>query len=86
MDAPRAAGMVGERWDGFAEVRDTNATADVTALFASTNAKRRAVYQTRASSEGTNVVEVGMIYAQQIISAAPMGTWSLSENGSWSQK
>jgi len=86
LDPPRAEGAVGERWDGFAEVRDANASADVKALVASTNNKRRAVYQKRASAEGIPMVEVGKIYAQQILTGAPSGTWSLSENGSWSQK
>ena len=86
LDAPRAAGSVGERWDGFSEVRDANASSEVKALVATTNGHRQQVYQKRASAEGIPMVEVGKVYAQQILTGAPSGTWSLSENGSWSQK
>ena len=86
LDAPRSAGTVGERWDGFAEVRGANASAATKALVASTNSQRRQVYQKRATSEGISIQEVGKIYASKIRTGAPKGTWSLSENGSWSQK
>jgi uncharacterized protein len=86
LDAPRAAGVVGERWDGFAEVRGAGASAEVIALVATTNDQRRQVYQKRATAESTSVAEVGKIYAKQILSAAPAGTWSLSQGGTWSQK
>ena len=85
LDAPRAQGLVGERYDGFAVVRGA-ASADVAKLVDQVNAERRGVYQQRATAEKAPVEAVGKIYAQQIMQSAPAGTWFLSEAGQWSQK
>ena len=85
LDAPRAAGLVGERFDGYAVIRG-NASGDVVALVAKVNAERKAVYAQRAASENVPVDAIGRIYAAQIIQSAPAGTWFLSETGQWSQK
>ena len=86
LDAPRAEGIVGERYDGYAVLRDTGASADIHNLVAQTNAKRQEVYRERAASEGVSVEEVGKVYAQKIFNAAPAGTWFLLETGEWVQK
>jgi len=86
LDAPRAAGQVGERFDGFAVVRDANAPADVRALVDQANAERRTLYQQRAAGNGTTPDAVGKIYAQEILKAAPAGTWFLQESGQWVKK
>ena len=86
LDAPRAAGQVGERFDGFAVVRDAGAPAAVTALVDQANAERRALYQQRAASDGATPDAVGKIYAQEILKAAPAGTWFLQESGQWIRK
>jgi len=80
------AGLVAERYDGYAVVRDAGAPADVQALVDQVNAERRALYQERAAVEGAPVEEVGKVYARQIMSAAPAGTWFLGEDGNWVQK
>jgi uncharacterized protein YdbL (DUF1318 family) len=85
LDAPRAAGLVGERFDGYAVTRG-NVTADITALVAKVNAERQAVYAQRAATEHVSVDAIGRIYAAQIIQSAPAGTWFFSETGQWSQK
>lgn len=85
LDAPRAAGTVGERYDGFAVVRGT-ATPDISALVDRVNAERRAVYEQNASSQKASVEAIGRIYAQEILKSAPSKTWFLSEAGQWSQK
>ena len=86
LDAPRAAGTVGERYDGLAVVREASAPADVKALVDQTNAERRALYQQRAAGEKTTADAVGRIYAQEIMKAAPAGTWFLQESGQWTKK
>jgi len=86
LDAPRAAGLVAERYDGYAVVRESGAPADVQALVDQVNAERRALYQERAAVEGAPVEEVGKVYARQIMTAAPAGTWFLGEDGNWVQK
>lgn len=82
LDAPRAAGLVGERFDGFAVVRGT-APADIAALVESVNAERRAIYSQRAATQGVAIQEVGKVYAAEILKSAPAGTWFLGENGQW---
>jgi len=85
LDAPRAAGLVGERYDGYAVARGAVA-ADVAALIAKVNAERQAIYAQRGSAQGVPPDAIGKIYAGEIIKRAPAGTWFLSESGQWTQK
>jgi uncharacterized protein YdbL (DUF1318 family) len=86
LDAPRAAGTVGERYDGMAVLRDTAAPATVRALVDQANAERSALYKQRAAAENVTPDAVGRIYAQEILKAAPPGTWFLQESGQWTKK
>ena len=86
LDAPRASGLVGERFDGFAVVRDPNASGDVKALVNEINAKRRAFYDQTAEQQNTTTVAVGKIYANKIFEKAPRGYWFLTSTGQWRQK
>lgn len=85
LDAPRAAGIVGERYDGYAVVRGT-APPDIVALVNQVNAERRALYAERAKAENTSIAAIGKIYAVEIMKSAPPNTWFLSESGQWTQK
>lgn len=85
LDAPRAAGTVGERYDGYAVARGP-VSPDVDALIQQVNAERRALYAQRAQSEGVPVEAIGKIYAGEIVKSAPPGTWFLAENGQWTRK
>lgn len=85
LDLPRAAGTVGERYDGFAAARGA-ASPDVAALVDGVNAERRAVYALRARSDNVSIDAVGRIYALEIMRSAPSKTWLLSESGQWTQK
>lgn len=85
LDAPRAAGTVGERYDGYAVVRGTP-TPGISSLVEQVNADRRTLYTQRAAADGVPVEAIGKIYAAEIIKSAPKGTWFLSESGQWAQK
>jgi uncharacterized protein len=85
LDAPRAAGIVGERFDGYAVARGS-VSPDVAALIDKVNNERRAVYAARAQSENVPVEAIGKIYAAEIMKSAPAGTWFLSESGQWVKK
>ncbi len=85
LDAPRTAGTVGERFDGYAAARD-GASADVVNLVQQVNAERRAVYAQRAATDKVPIEAIGKIYAMEIMKSAPAKTWFLSESGQWSQK
>ncbi|MDD3444818.1 MAG: YdbL family protein [Zavarzinia sp.] len=85
LDAPRAAGLAGERYDGYAVARP-GAPAEVTALIERVNAERRALYTEEAKKQGVPVEAVAEIYAAQIARSVPTGTWLLAKDGTWSQK
>ncbi len=80
----RASGAVGEGYDGFVHMRDGGSS--VASVIAAINAKRQALYTSRATEQGTSVDLVGRVYAGEIRGKAAPGTWFLSENGSWTQK
>ena len=85
LDPPRAQGIVGERYDGFAVLRK-KASSAIKKLVKRTNDKRRAVYRKRAKATKTSVKAVGQIYAKEIMKSAPRGTWFLRQSGKWSRK
>ncbi len=85
LDAPRMAGTVGERFDGFAVVRG-EASAEIAQLVSQVNAERRTVYAQRAATDKVSIDAVGKIYAMEIMKSAPPKTWFLSEAGQWVQK
>ena len=82
LDALRASGAVGERFDGYLVARDGSAKGFVDKV----NAKRRQIYQQRAASQGVGADQVGMVYAKEILADAPAGTWFQKQDGSWAQK
>ena len=85
LDALRASGAIGERYDGLVVVRDPGA-AGAQSVANEVNAKRRSLYEQRAASQGVKPEDVGRVYASQIMQKAPGGTWFLGENGTWRQK
>ncbi len=86
LDALRAGGAVGERFDGLAVVRDPGASAQIQELVQQINQERQKIYGQRASEQGVPIDDVGRVYAAQILDQAPSGTWVLSASGEWSQK
>ena len=85
LDQLRAAGALGERYDGLLVLRDANA-AGAAATVEQVNAKRRKIYAQRASETGATVEQTGAIYAQQIMAKAPKGTYFLQKDGKWIRK
>lgn len=82
LNALRASGAVGERFDGYAQARDASAADAVRSI----NAKRQQIYKQRAAEQGVSADQVGRIYAKQIMQDAPAGTYFLSETNQWVQK
>jgi len=78
----RASGKVGEAFDGFARARD----GSVQSVVSDVNAKRSAIYVQRAREQGISPAQVGEVYASQIITKSPAGTWILMKSGTWKQK
>ncbi|MBI1180052.1 MAG: DUF1318 domain-containing protein [Alphaproteobacteria bacterium] len=86
LDAPRAAGVIGERYDGYVVLRDKNAPAGIHELVEQTNAQRHKLYEERAKATDAPVEEVGKVYAEQIMEQAPENTWFQGPDGTWKQK
>ena len=87
LDAPRDKGIVGERVDGYAAVREPDrADAAIRTLVTEINAKRKAFYARRADEEGVSVEAIAKIYAKKIYEKAPKGWWFRAEDGRWVQK
>jgi uncharacterized protein len=82
LDELRAAGKVGERYDGFAVARDPSA-AD---LVKEVNDKRRKIYEERAKKQGVTAEAVAAVYAKEIVDQVPDGTWVLTADGEWRRK
>lgn len=85
LDDLRAAGVVGERFDGFLELRDGSASG-AKKFVEQVNAKRRKLYQKRAKENKATPGQVGQIYAKEIMGKAPKGTWFKRQNGKWVQQ
>ncbi len=80
----RASGAAGEGYDGYARAR--KAGGDVSSVVDAVNAKRRSIYQQRASEQGTTAAQVGRVYAKEIFAKVPAGTWLMMESGQWTRK
>lgn len=86
LDDGRAQGTIGERFDGYAAIRDPSASPSTRKLVEDINAKRRQLYNQVSTREGTTIDAVGRIYAREITDNVPSGTWILRENGQWVRK
>lgn len=85
LDAARASGMVGERFDGYAVARKT-ATPAVRKLVDNVNKQRGQIYAKRAREQKIPRDQVGKLYASQIVAKVPKGTWILLQSGAWKRK
>ena len=86
LDGPRRAGTIGERFDGYAVVRNPAEAVTLAPLVGSVNAERRKIYTERAHAEKVPVDQIGRVYAAEIYRSAPAGTWFLKEDGQWIRK
>jgi uncharacterized protein YdbL (DUF1318 family) len=86
LDAYRANGVIAERFDGYVEIRDSNAPSEARALVEDVNARRRALYNQRASESDVPVEEVGKVFANKIVDTAPPGTYFRRASGGYVRK
>src|SRR4051812_12975144 len=87
LDSARAAGLVGERPDGYVDFVKPNPPPDVQALVTDINAQRRKVYEQLAGQKGVPVEEVGALAAEKTISQKLQPGWFyMNSAGQWVQK
>ena len=77
----RASGAIGESYNGYVVAREPGAREEADEI----NAKRRSIYQEKATAQGIDIEQVGKVYAEEIIRKVPSGTW-IQINGQWKQK
>jgi uncharacterized protein YdbL (DUF1318 family) len=86
LDTYRANGVIAERFDGYVEIRDSNAPSEARALVKDVNARRRALYSQRASESNVPVEEIGKVFATKIVDSAPPGTYFRRPSGDFVRK
>jgi uncharacterized protein len=86
LDQSKAAGLVGEKVDGFLAVVDADAPAEVRAMVDRVNAERRAKYAEIANKQNAPMDAVAKIAGQKLVERAPSGQYVLGADGQWRQK
>jgi uncharacterized protein YdbL (DUF1318 family) len=84
-DAKRQ-GLVGEQPNGYLEAVVPNPPADVRALIADINAKRRQKYEQVARTNGTSLDVVEALAGKTAIQKTPPGQYVRSASGRWIKK
>ena len=86
LEDAKAAGLVGERIDGYLGVVDSGAPASVKSLVDQINAERQAKYAEIAAKQGAPVEAVAQIAGKKLIERASSGEYVMGADGSWRQK
>ena len=85
VNAARAAGAVGERYDGYLGVAAPVSQA-VRGQVASINLQRRQLYSNLASSRGASPQEVGITAGCQLLARVSVGQSYLLSDGVWRRR
>lgn len=86
LDQARAAGLVGERPDGYVAPVSGSAPADIMSLIQSVNSQRMQKYQQIAAEKGVPVEQVAALTAEKIIAKLKPGWYYMNASGQWVQK
>jgi uncharacterized protein YdbL (DUF1318 family) len=86
LDQAKAAGLVGEKVDGFVGVVAADAPAEVRAMVDRINAERRAKYTEIAKKQNAPMDAVAKIAGQKLVERTPSGQYILGADGQWRQK
>jgi hypothetical protein len=85
VDAARAAGSVGERYDGYIGVAGSASTA-VRSQVASLNIQRRSLYSRLAASKGVSPQDVGVTAGCQLLARVGVGESFMWADGAWRRR
>jgi uncharacterized protein YdbL (DUF1318 family) len=86
LEDAKAAGLVGERIDGYLGVVDGGAPASVKSLVDQINAERETAYARIAQKQGAPVAAVAQIAGKKLIERAPSGEYVMGAEGRWQRK
>jgi uncharacterized protein len=86
LDDAKAAGLVGERIDGYLGVVDSGAPAEVKRLVDQINAERQARYAEIAQKQGAPVQAVAQIAGEKLVQRAGGGEYVMGADGQWRRK
>jgi uncharacterized protein YdbL (DUF1318 family) len=85
VDAARAAGQVGERYDGYMGVASA-VPAAVRSQLAAINIKRRTLYSNLAAERGVSPSDVGITAGCQLLARVSVGEAYLLADGAWRRR
>jgi hypothetical protein len=87
LDDARAAGILGERPDGYIDLVAGNASPDIRKLMSDINAQRRQVYEQLATQKGVPIEQIGAIAAEKTINERLQPGWYyMNSSGQWQQR
>jgi uncharacterized protein len=85
VDAARASGVIGERYDGYIGVAGP-ASAAVRSQVASFNIQRRSLYSRLAASKGVSPQDVGITAGCQLLARVGVGEAYMWADGAWRRR
>jgi uncharacterized protein YdbL (DUF1318 family) len=85
VDAARAAGIVGERYDGYIGVA-APASAAVRSQVSTINIQRRSLYSRLAASKGVSPQDVGITAGCQLLSRVGVGEAYMLADRTWRRR
>lgn len=86
LSAPKADGWIGEQANGYLGLVRADAPADIKALVAEVNKKRKARYQQTANRHGTALSDIEKVGGQTTIAKTLLGNYIKDGSGQWRKK
>ena len=81
--AARRSGQIGERYDGYLGVVNSNISAELRRQVGAVNIRRRALYSDLAARKGVSPEEVGITAACSLLRRIGVGEYYLTGQGGW---
>jgi uncharacterized protein YdbL (DUF1318 family) len=85
VDAARAVGAVGERYDGYLGIASA-VSASVRGQVATINIRRRSLYSNLAASKGVSPQDVGITAGCQLLARVRVGEAYMLTDGMWRRR
>jgi uncharacterized protein YdbL (DUF1318 family) len=85
VDSARAAGSIGERFDGYIGIA-APVSAQVRSQVATINIRRRSLYSSLAVRKGASPQDVGITAGCQLLVRVPVGGSYMLSDGAWRRR